>query len=210
MGGQFEDYWDSYYERKLAPSMASGFAEFSLPYMRTGGRLIDLGCGNGRDSLYFARNGINVTAVDLSLVGIETVRLDSADLPVVAIQDDFVKSKTLYDSEYDYCYSRWTIHTIDDSQEAELLDNVWGSLKADGGLFFIEARTTGDEIFGMGEKVGPREYIYKDHYRRFIQAEILADRMRDLGFEVVFFEEDLGFSRTEDSDPMLLRIVAKK
>ncbi len=33
--------------------------------------MIDLGCGEGRDAVTFARNGFRVTAVDLSLPGLE-------------------------------------------------------------------------------------------------------------------------------------------
>jgi len=206
---KFKGYWDSYYTNKLAPSHASGFAQFALTYMEPGRTLIDLGCGNGRDSIFFAQNGINVTAVDMSESGVEDVRRGSGDLPLTAVQDDFVKSKVLFGTGYDYCYSRWTIHAIDDSQQSELLENVWAALK-DGGLFFIETRTTGDDIFGIGEKAGPLAYIHENHYRRFIEPDDLARQLKDQGYELLYFEESRGFSKTEDSDPVLLRVVAKK
>jgi len=206
---RYTSYWDSYYTKKLAPDHASGFAAFVLPYTEPGRHLVDLGCGNGRDSLFFAQNGIEVTAVDMSESAVGEVRRGSGDLPVSVVQDDFVKSKVLFDFEYDYCYSRWTIHSIDDAQQGEFIKNVSGALK-DGGLFFIETRTTGDDIFGMGRQVGPRSYIYDKHYRNFIDPRVLEAQLRQQSFELLYFEESRGFSKTEDSDPVLLRVVAKK
>ncbi len=42
--------------------------------------LVDLGCGEGRDSIYFARHGFRVEGVDLSSVGIRKAELRSARL----------------------------------------------------------------------------------------------------------------------------------
>ena len=206
---QYKRYWDSYYTKGLVSIQASGFARFALSYMQPGGHVIDLGCGNGRDSLFFAQNEMKVTAVDISQTAIETVRQGCGDLPVITLQDDFVKSKALFEGEYDYCYSRWTLHTIDDLQQAEFIKNVWSALKDDG-LFFVEARTIRDDIYGMGQNVGAHAYIYDEHYRRFIDSQDFAKRLKEQNYEVLHFEEDRGFSKTEESDPVLLRVTAKK
>jgi len=60
-------YWNDYYaglpeEAHPAPSQ---FATFVLA-MNKAGSIVDLGCGSGRDSLFFARYGRRVTSVDAS------------------------------------------------------------------------------------------------------------------------------------------------
>ena len=57
-------YWTEYYTKNSKPTDASTFAEFILPKLSENKNLIELGCGNGRDSIYFARNKLNVVAVD--------------------------------------------------------------------------------------------------------------------------------------------------
>ena len=57
-------YWDEYYSTHSNPANASTFAEFVIDRMEEGKNLIELGCGNGRDSLFFSKNGINVVGVD--------------------------------------------------------------------------------------------------------------------------------------------------
>src|SRR5512136_3182288 len=37
-------------------------------------KLLELGCGQGRDTLYFARNGFQVYALDYSETGVQTIR----------------------------------------------------------------------------------------------------------------------------------------
>ena len=54
---------DSYYERTISADMDAQY-RFFLKYLSTGARILDLGCGSGRDTKYFRDNGYNVTAVD--------------------------------------------------------------------------------------------------------------------------------------------------
>ena len=52
-------------------------------------------------------------------------------------------------------------------------------------------------------------YIYNEHYRRFINADEFKLKLKRLGFEILIFEEGTGFSKTENSDPVLLRCIAR-
>ena len=48
-------YWDKFYSEKKAPVKSSSFAKFSLRFIKDKKNdiLIDVGCGNGRDTLFF-------------------------------------------------------------------------------------------------------------------------------------------------------------
>ena len=48
----------------------------------TPGTVLDLGCGEGADAVWLARNGWRVTAVDISLVAVERARRAAADAGV--------------------------------------------------------------------------------------------------------------------------------
>jgi len=45
-------------------------------------KLLDLGSGEGRNAVYFAENGFNVTCVDISLPGLEKTRRCAEELAV--------------------------------------------------------------------------------------------------------------------------------
>lgn len=55
------------------------FVDFFDAYERAGARVLDIGCGQGRDALFIARLGHRVTGVDLSPNGIACLRKAAHD-----------------------------------------------------------------------------------------------------------------------------------
>jgi len=200
-------YWDKYYNAKPQDiSQPSDFAKFAMTYMQPSKKLIDLGCGNGRDSVFFCRSGLKVTAVDSSKGAIDS--FDSG-LPIFAICDDFVTTKALTCIDYDYCYARWSIHAIKKVQQDELLPGIYHALN-NNGLLFIEARTINDVKYGKGKSLNEHEYIFDSHYRRFLDPDAFVDQLTTVGFNILFCKEANSFSVIDGDAPMLIRIVAKK
>ena len=203
------DYWNSYYAKKLTEVQSpSDFARTVISYLEPGKSLIDLGCGNGRDSIYFLNHHLNVTGIDVSeeaISQLNQLKLENGNF----VCDDFVSSKALYQVQYDYIYSRWTMHAISEQQEDELLGNARDALK-EGGLFLIEARSVQDSLYGKGTCVGKHAFIYNSHFRRFMEKEVFARKLENHGFRVISVEEGENFSKTETSNPVLVRIVASR
>lgn len=204
-----KDYWNTYYRSMSKKKIgASSFAMVVEELLDRGAHVLELGCGNGRDSLYFLEKGHNVIAIDGSDAAIDKLNEITADnRDALFVCDDFVKCKALYQMKYDCIYSRFTLHAITEEQENELLDNVRGALNA-GGFFSVEARTIRDEIYGRGVEVAHNAYIYNDHFRRFIDVGEFREKLERLGFEIISIEEAQGFSKTENSDPVLMRCIA--
>ncbi len=203
------DYWNHYYAKKLKEIQSpSDFAQSVISHLEPGKSLIDLGCGNGRDSLYFMEHHLNVTGIDASeeaISQLNQLKLENGNF----VCDDFVSSKALYQVQYDYIYSRWTMHAISEQQEDELLENVAEAVK-EGGLFLIEARSIQDDLYGKGMCVGNNAFIYHEHFRRFMDKEIFIPKLENHGFRVISLEEGENYSKTETSNPVLVRIVASR
>ena len=202
-------YWNEYYKntsnQKLIPS---SFAKKVNELLDSKSSILELGCGNGRDSLYFLSEGHVITAIDGSNYAIDRLNEITENKPALFICDDFVKCDVVYQLYYDCIYSRFTLHAITEEQENELLSNVKKTLQY-GGIFCIEARTVHDEIYGKGEMVGKNAYIYNNHYRRFINVTEFKNKLEKLGFKIMSLEESSGFSKNGDSDPILMRCIAK-
>lgn len=68
-------YWDGYYGRRPQeieePSMFASWVAKQLPLEAD---ILDLGCGNGRDSLFFISCGFHVTGIDASRVAIHQLK----------------------------------------------------------------------------------------------------------------------------------------
>ena len=49
-----KNYWNKYYKLKLTPLAASSFAKYCWNnYLKKNRSILEIGCGNGRDSFFF-------------------------------------------------------------------------------------------------------------------------------------------------------------
>lgn len=209
-----EEYWDRYYSDKIGNNKAitepSLFARaMFLKYMKVGKSLIELGCGNGRDSLWFVSEGLNVTGIDASQVAIQELQDRFSSDKCIFICDDFVNAESIYQIQYDYCYSRFTLHAINENQETQILEKVYDMLKEDGYLF-IEARSVHDGKYGLGKEVEKNAYILDGHYRRFINPEDLMYKLKNIGFRITEQEESSHFAPYKGDNAVCVRVVAQK
>lgn len=202
------EYWNEYYRQKLADEQPSLFAEFVRGCLGEGETLIDLGCGNGRDALYFCRKGVGVTAIDQSETGIAMMQ-DAGTENLKCVCGDITKTSDHCDGEYDNAYSRFCIHALTEEQQCDFLKEVYKVLRP-GGRFWIEVRGVKDTLFGKGEPAGRNAFVHDGHYRRFIVLEELMNELESVGFEIEVAEERTGFAPYRDEDPIVIRITAKK
>lgn len=202
------DYWNQYYKNDVCSRQPSPFVQYVATLVEPGRRLIELGCGNGRDAAYLAGLGLQVVALDLSSVSIERLQAQNiANAEFVC--GDFVNSELHQPASYDYAYSRFTIHSINKNQEQMLLQRVFAALRP-GGKLFIEVRSVHDALFGRGRQLEHNAFFYDNHYRRFIVLEELVAELKNCGFLVEYAKESAGFAPYGNDDPPVIRVVAAK
>jgi tellurite methyltransferase len=86
-------------------------------------KVLDIGCGEGKDSVFFARNGYDVTAVDISDAGLEKAKrlADQAGVPVKTIKADILDYRL--DTHYDILFSSGVLHYIKPEYRDEIFNN---------------------------------------------------------------------------------------
>lgn len=135
-----KEYWDDFYIKGNIPTECSTFAKSVLPLISKQEDLFELGCGNGRDAFFFAQNGINVLASDISEKSIEILKNKSKGNPTF-ICEDFTKLPTpFYNKKFGTIYSRFTLHSVKEEGATRTLQWSYDNLKEDGYLF-IEVRS---------------------------------------------------------------------
>lgn len=115
--------------------------------------VLELGAGHGRDSLYFARQGLGVLATDFSAVGLQQLRdrADAAGLrglrtAVVDVRDHL----PLADESVDAVYAHMLLCMALTTEEiVALVDEIRRVLRP-GGAFLYTVRHTGDPHYGSG------------------------------------------------------------
>lgn len=94
--------WNSRYAREDPGETVPDSLLLEYEHLLVGGRALDLACGFGADSLFVARRGYVVDAVDISVVALSVLKTRAVDAGltvrcVVADLDAFPLSKALYD-----------------------------------------------------------------------------------------------------------------
>lgn len=123
-----EKYWTKFYQQHQDPFTASLFAKFCCKhYIKKHDLLLELGCGNGRDAIYFSKNLVKVDAIDLCRKEINYLnqKYKNSDLKFMCM--DF--SEINFVDKYDIVYSRFTLHSISEEQENKLFPAVYRALK---------------------------------------------------------------------------------
>lgn len=200
-------YWDKFYSENDVPREPSSFANQVISYIDKSKSILELGCGNARDAFFFARNGIKVNALDLSS---EVVELDKKhDHELVNFeQKDFTKLSDTEYNEIGTVYSRFTLHSIDKESYTRTIEWCGRNLKS-GSHFLIEARTTKDPFYGVGEKCPDNGYI-DTHYRRFFDVqETIADLEKE-GFKIISAIENYTDSWYKEDHAVVMRLICEK
>jgi SAM-dependent methyltransferase len=202
-------YWDEYYKKDAAPSFPSPFAEYVANKLSTKQNILEIGCGNGRDSKYFSSKGHHVTGLDKSAEAIELCKnLYSSDEPIKFFYGTITDIAKINKKKFDLIYSRFVIHAMSLNEELEMLKISYKLLKKNGKLF-IECRSTNDPLSQKGEILSHTERVF-GHYRRFIILDEFIQRLVQVGFKVVEAIENVGLAEFGEEDPMVIRVKAIK
>lgn len=204
-----KEYWNKYYKTHKNPGTPSPFAIYIQKYISENNTLLELGCGNGRDAVYLANNGLSVIGMDQISEEIDFLNSKYSNENLKFICDDFTNIK-LINNTFNNIYSRFTLHAISEKQANDVLQWTLNHLENDG-LFLLEVRSTNDELYNEGEKIiGERNVRITSHYRRFIEFDILKTKITNLGFHIVEAIEDKNLAVYKDENPVVIRIIAQK
>lgn len=192
--------WDNFYsdrDRKV-PFFVNHPDENLVEYFETkmvsSGKVLDLGCGPGRNALYLAENGCLVDAVDQSEEGLNWAieRAAEKKLHVNFIKDNIFELK-FEEGTYDLVYDSGCFHHIPPHRRLNYINLVKRSLKP-GGHFALTCFVEGGKLGGsdisdwevyrgksMRGGLGFTEEKLIDIFHDFYPVEIRKMRDKSLG-----------------------------
>jgi len=95
-------------------------------------KLLVLACGEGRNAVFFARNGYEVTAFDISSVGLEKTKryAEEVGVPLKTFQADITEFRL--EEKYDILFSTGGLQYIPEKSRDEVFRNYKTHTKKDG------------------------------------------------------------------------------
>ncbi|BCA79054.1 SAM-dependent methyltransferase [Desulfuromonas sp. AOP6] len=170
----------------------SEFAKKSLELFRREAvrSLLELGCGQGRDTIFLARNDLHVTALDYSDAAVATTLEKAATAGVssmvVSRVHDVRQVLPFPDASFDACYSHMLLCMELSTAEIDFILGEILRVLRPGGLVVYSVRSDRDKHYRFGTHLGEDIYQIGDFVVHFFTTEkirSLAKGYTTLGVE---------------------------
>ena len=204
--------WHDFYRSaasKQVPTTPSPFAAWVADRLEPRQQVLDVGCGNGRDSVHFAEQGHAVWALDASGAARQSTRQLARERSVkVRPQDlnlnDLVSTLTsgarfAHREKPPDLYARFLLDTL--TPDARRNFYRWARMvQRRGGLTFLEFRTYRGTL---------RARVFPFHHRAFLDPSRVVAQIERHGGSVVHREEGVGLAPFEGENPHTCRLVVR-
>ena len=171
-------------------------------------KIVELGAGLGRDSIFFAKNLIHVSALDYSFAAIKTINKKASENKLSNFIStkifDVRKKLPFKDNSIEACFSHMLYCMALSTTELKYLNNEICRILKPEGFNIYTVRHTGDGDYKNGTHIG--ENLYEND--GFIVHFFSEEKVRNIadGFNVVNIEnfDEGAFPRK------LFRVILKK
>lgn len=156
---------EEYFDKTVNVSMRDLYDEFE-EYLKPGDKILDLGCGSGRDSRFFLSKGYDVVSVDGSR---EMCRL--AEKYIGRDVRNITFAELDYNNEFDAVWASASLVHVDIGEIIDVMFKIQRALKKNGILY-------ASWKYGTGERVDNQKY-YADFEEETI-SELFASASFDI------------------------------
>ncbi|MFD1176011.1 class I SAM-dependent methyltransferase [Paenibacillus puldeungensis] len=167
-------FWNNFYHdrTKKIPFFVNHPDENLVSYIESGiiqgGRMLDLGCGAGRNSIYSTLNGFTVDAIDISAEAIQWA-IERADKNHISINFECKSVFDLgYKEEYDFVYDSGCMHHLWPHRRIGYIEMIHSALK-NGGYLGLTCFAPGFTDIGGAYELSDYE-IYRERSMKGGQA----------------------------------------
>lgn len=184
-------HWEEVFAREPAffGEGPSDFARISLDLFRKEGvrSVLELGCGQGRDTFLFARNGFEVTALDYSETAISAVKekaIENGLSSRIHARTCNVKEPLPFpDDSFDCCYSHMLLcMELSTAEIAFILREIHRVLRP-GSLAAYSVRSNFDKHYRTGTHLGEDIYEIDGFVVHFFSEEKIRKLAK--GYEIL-------------------------
>jgi SAM-dependent methyltransferase len=155
-------------------------------------KILELGAGQGRDTLFFAKNGFEVYSLDYSRQGIECIDQRSRDMglsgSITALQHDVREPLPFDDGSFDACYSHMLYCMPLKTSELVFISKEIMRVLKPGGLNIFTTRHTGDPQYRTGVHRGEDMWQIKGGFIVHFLSREKVERISQ-GYDIVDVEE---------------------
>jgi SAM-dependent methyltransferase len=199
--------WDRVYQsdNTFFGDEPSSFATLCFDHMKSNNvkKVLEIGAGHGRDTMFFASNGLEVDALDYSNKGIEIMskKANEKRLPVKPQLFDVKKPLPFKDACFDAVYSHMLLNMRFSQAELHSVFSEIRRVLKPNRLNYFSVRNQNDKFYGNGVEVEDGVYDIDGFEVRFFSEKEILDLIAKEGFKMLWMRE-------EHEEPVTLYLVA--
>ncbi len=208
------DFWDKKHDKYAHEDWVTKpaiFAEQIKKYLPPTGKLLELGCGQGTDAIYFARLGYQVVAIDFSPKSLEYAQKQIPPTLHNQIRLTLLdQAKPLpFNNEFDIVYSHLSLQYFTVKRTHALFHEIYNSLKKSG-IFAALFNSIKDPETALFKSLEPDYYLDDDgQAKRYFSPISLS--LFTKKFETLLLDEEGETWKDRAKDVHnLIRYVGKK
>jgi len=200
------EYWEKFYQDlkldgvKMPPSQFAAFCKSEFLHLGLE-FVVEIAAGDGRDSIFFSQQGLNVVATDKSSNAVSLLKDKASNLDLLNVEQvDAVNGiipRPCSDNLPCAYVARFFIHTLTDEDLNFFFANLSRVLKM-GDYFFAEYRNINDKDL---VKVTP------NHFRNFFTSSYVNSVAQENGITSIYEVEGKGFAKWGLDDAEVTRQI---
>ncbi len=210
-----KNYWDLYYSNKKTKFKPSNFVKqiSKKKFISKKSVVIELGCGDGRDTFFLSKKVKKMYAFDKStkIINRNKNLLSSKKNKNIFFSVGDIKNNEIFKKikkiKFSVIYARFFIHAINEKLENRLLNKL-KLMSSQNCHICLEFRTTKDKLMQKGNKISKYERL-TDHYRRFINVNDFIKKIKKYNFEIIEIKQGINFSKFGSDNPHICRLILK-
>jgi SAM-dependent methyltransferase len=139
------------------------FVDFFDQYEREDARILDVGCGQGRDALFMAEHGHRVVGVDISPHGIQDLiaAAKRANVSVEGVVADIAAYKP--EGMFDVILVDRTLHMLSEKTRLSVLEQLLGHVDVGGWVLIADEATN---ISGFEEVISSHRFDWQHEFSK--------------------------------------------
>jgi SAM-dependent methyltransferase len=139
-------------------------------------KIVDIGCGSGRDAKIFTEKGLSVLGIDFSQ---NLINIAKSNAPLAEFQIMDIEEISFSPSSFDGAWAGCTLSHIPKKILPSVLQNIHSLLKADGYFYLTVKKGVGE---GLKEDL---RYGNFEKFWSFFEEDEIAEYIRSADFKIV-------------------------
>lgn len=186
------------YSKKTVKIQPEHKVEKFLSYLSPNDKLLDIGCGPGRDASYFVEKGFDVTGIDISS---KMIQLAREEVPNATFELMDIEEMTFPENHFDAVWASASLLHVPKDKINSILKQIQRFVK-EGGIIYLSLKK------GEGETLTPdHRYGGVKKFWAYYQEEELLSLLKNEGFTVL--EHDLHDQSTSYQTHPWISVICK-